>query len=236
MKRALVVYHVPYERLAGFAGPIEQAGYAIERLDVGDAGFGEADFLAPDLLVLLGGPMALYERAEYPWIEGELARLTERLARKRPTLGICLGAQMIAAALGAQVYRGPAREVGFAPVALTPKGRESPLAVIEDVPVLHWHGDGFDLPEGATLLARTALYPQAFAIGRWLLALQYHPEMGGAGDGIESWTARAENYLAGAGTSGMAILADHAAFGPAASAAGKTLLSAWLDRLPRRSR
>jgi len=236
MRRALVVHHVPHERLAGFAGPIEAAGYAIERLDVGDAGFGEADFLAPDLLVLLGGPMAVYERAENPWIEGGLARLAKRLERRRPTLGICLGAQMIAAALGAEVYRGPAREVGFAPVALTPKGRESPLAAIDNVPVLHWHGDGFDLPEGATLLARTALYPQAFAIRHWLLALQCHPEMGGPDDGIESWIAGADRYLAGANTRADAVMADHAALGPAASAAGKALLSAWLGRLPRRSR
>ena len=79
MKRALVVHHVVHEGLAGFAGPLVDAGYAIERLDVGDAHFAEADFLTPDLLVLLGGPMAVYRRDLFPWIESEVERLADRV-------------------------------------------------------------------------------------------------------------------------------------------------------------
>src|SRR5579859_659293 len=165
MKRALVVHHVAHEGLAGFAGPLVDAGYAVERLDVCDPGFASADFLTPDLLVLLGGPMAVYRPDLFPWLDDEIARLRERLAARRPTLGICLGAQLIATALGAEVERGPVREVGFAAVALTDEGRRSPLSALEGAPVLHWHGDGFVVPEGAVLLAETEHYPQAFALG-----------------------------------------------------------------------
>ena len=231
MKRALVVRHVPYEGLAGFVQPIEAAGYAIERVGAADAGFGDVDFIAPDLLVLMGGPMAVYERDAHPWIDGEVSRLAERLAARLPTLGICLGAQMIAAALGARVVQGPVREVGFAPIDLTEAGRGSPVAALTGVPVLHWHGDLFDLPDRATLLARTAAAPQGFALGD-ILALQCHPEMGGPGDPIDRWCEGADDYVAGAGTTVAAIRADHGRLGPAAVAAGRRMLGDWLATLP----
>jgi len=231
VKRALVVRHVPYEGLAGFAAPIEAAGYAVERVGATDAGFGAIDFVAPDLLVLMGGPMAVYERDEYPWIDGELDRLAERLAAGLPTLGVCLGAQMIAAALGAKVVQGPVREVGFAPIDLTEAGRGSPLAALDGVPVLHWHGDVFDLPDGATLLARTAAAQQAFVLGD-ILALQCHPEMGDPGDHLDRWCRNADDYAAGAGTTVAAIRADHDRLGPAAVAAGRRMLAGWLAGLP----
>jgi GMP synthase (glutamine-hydrolysing) len=231
MKRALVVHHVAHEGLAGFAGPLVDAGYAIERLDVDDPGFAEADFLGPDLLVLMGGPMAVYRRDLFPWIDGEVARLAARIAAGRPTLGVCLGAQLIAAALGAEVARGPLHEVGFAPLTLTPEGRESPLAALEGVSVLHWHGDGFGVPESATLLAETAHFPQAFAQGSAVLALQCHPEMGAADDGIDAWLAADAAYVVKADTSAEAIRADHALYGRAASEAGRVALQRWLAGL-----
>lgn len=228
MKRALVVHHVAHEGLAGFASPLVDAGYAIDRLDVGDPGFAGADFLTPDLLVLLGGPMAVYRPDLFAWMDGEIARLGERLAARRPTLGVCLGAQMIAAALGATVGRGPVREVGFATVTLTAEGIRSPLCTLADVPVLHWHGDGFAVPGEAVLLAETAHYPQAFAVGPTILALQCHPEMGAAGDDIERWLDADAAYVAKAGTSVEAIRADHARLGEAAAAAGRRMLRDWL--------
>jgi GMP synthase (glutamine-hydrolysing) len=230
VKRALVVRHVSYEDLAGFLAPIEAAGYAIDRVEAGDPGFAAADLLSPDLLVLMGGPMATYEQAAHPWIAGELARLSQRLAADRPTLGVCLGSQMIAAALGAEVRPGPVREVGFAPVALTGAGQASPLAALDGVPLLHWHGDRFEVPEGATLLARTDAAPQAFARGR-ALALQCHPEMGDPADPIEPWCAGADDYVAGAGTDVATIRADYARLGPAAVAAGRRMLTEWLAGL-----
>jgi GMP synthase (glutamine-hydrolysing) len=230
--RALVVHHVAHEGLAAFAEPLAERGYAVEHVFAGDGDFASIDFLEPDLLVLLGGPMGVYEGEAHPWLESELARIAMRVMASGPTLGVCLGAQLIAAALGAEVKPGPVREVGFAPVSLTDAGRRSPLAMLEGVPVLHWHGDGFAVPDGATLLAETAHFPQAFALGATVLALQCHPEMGTPGDGIDRWLAEDADYVIGAGTTEAAIRADHAALGVAAASAGRRLLRDWLAGLP----
>jgi len=142
-RRALVIRHTPWEDIAGFGPPIEAAGYALEPVDVDDAAFATLDFDQFDLVIPLGGPMGVYQRERYPWIDGEIDRLSRRIAAGGPTLGVCFGAQMVAAAMGQEVYRGPTREVGFAPVTLTEAGRASPLRHVEEVPILHWHGDSF---------------------------------------------------------------------------------------------
>lgn len=231
MKTGLIVRHTPYEGIAGFREPVEAAGFVLDRVDVACARFDALDWLAPDLLILMGGPMGAYERAAYPWIDGEIAGLAGRLAAGRPTLAVCLGAQMVAAALGARVFPGPVKEVGFAPVTLTEAGTGSALRHIADVPVLHWHGDTFDLPEGTELLASSPLYRhQAFRRGATLLALQCHPEMGEDAR-FEAWLAAGEDYAAEAGTSVPALRADYAARGPAAVAAGRRLVAEWLTGL-----
>ncbi|PXA86372.1 glutamine amidotransferase [Nostoc sp. 3335mG] len=230
--RALVVHHVSHEGLAAFAGPLAERGYAVEHVFAGDPDFASVDFLEPDLLVLLGGPMGVYERAANPWIDGELARIAMRIVAGGPTIGVCLGSQLIAAALGDEVKPGLVREVGFAPVTLTEAGKASPLAALAGVPVLHWHGDVFTVPEGGVLLAETEAAPQAFAIGDTVLALQCHPEMGAPDDGIDVWLAEDADYVIGAGTSEATIRADRAALGEAASRAGQAMLRDWLARLP----
>lgn len=229
--RALVVHHVAHEGLAAFAGPLAERGYAVEHVFVHDPDFAAIDFLEPDLLVLLGGPMGVYEREANPWIEGELARIALRIVAGGPTIGVCLGSQLIAAALGGEVKPGQVREVGFAPIALTEAGRASPLAVLAGVPVLHWHGDVFTVPGGGVLLAETAAAPQAFAVGDAVLALQCHPEMGASDDGIDVWLAEDADYVIGAGTTEAAIRADRATFGQAAARGGQAMLSDWLAGL-----
>jgi GMP synthase (glutamine-hydrolysing) len=115
-------------------------------------------------------------------------------------------------------------------VALSDAGRRSPLAALDGVAVLHWHGDRFDVPEGATLLARTQAAPQAFAKGR-ALALQCHPEMGDPADPIDPWCEGADAYAAGAGTDIATIRANYARLGPAAVSAGRAMLAQWLATL-----
>lgn len=231
MKRALIVRHTPFEGAAGFRLPIEQAGYEFHRINVSDADFPTFDWVEPDLVVVMGGPMGVYERDAHSWIDGEITGLALRIAAGRPTLGVCLGSQMIAAALGANVYPGPVKEVGFAPVSLTEAGRSSPLRHVAGVPVLHWHGDTFDLPEGAERLAETANYPnQGFRIGDRLLALQFHPEMG-EDPRIAEWLEN-KDYIAEAGTDPETLRAEHDRLGPAAVAAGRALLADWLSGLP----
>lgn len=230
MKSALVIRHTPYEGIAGFRGPIEEAGYAIERIDVSDPTFAEIDLDEPDLLMVMGGPMAVYETDRHPWIAGEITRLARRILLDRPTVGVCLGSQMVAAAMGARVYPGPVKEVGFAPVEISAAGLGSPLRHIEHVPILHWHGDTFDLPPGVELLASTGQYPnQAFRRGDNLLALQCHPEMG-EDPRFEIWL-RDKAYVEEAGLTVPELRAQHESLGPAAVAAGKKLITDWLDRL-----
>ena len=230
MKTALVIRHTPYEGIAGFRAPVEAAGYAIDRIDVTDPAFPEIDFDAPDLVVMMGGPMGVYETDRHPWISCEIGRLARRIMLDRPTIGVCLGSQMIAAAMGARVYPGPVKEVGFAPVAITGAGYGSPLRHIEDVPVLHWHGDTFDLPEGTELLASTGAYAhQAFRRGNNILALQCHPEMG-EDPRFEAWLAD-EPYVNQAGLTVADLRAQHDAHGTPAVAAGRRLIEDWLDRI-----
>jgi GMP synthase (glutamine-hydrolysing) len=230
-KRALIVRHVPVEGAAGFRQPIEAAGYRFERIDVSDPDFASIDWVEPDLLLVMGGPMGVYERAAYPWIEGELAGLASRIAAGRPTLGVCLGSQMIAASLGARVYAGPTKEVGFAPITLSETGAASPLRHLEGVPVLHWHGDTFELPDNVELLARTDAYAhQGFRRGTSLLALQFHVEMG-EDPRFAEWL-RDTDYILAAGTTPAALTEDHGRLGSGAVAAGRAMLAEWLAALP----
>ncbi len=114
----------------------------------------------------------------YPFLGQIDWLLKARLARERPTFGICLGSQQIATALGSKVRPMGHKEIEFAPLSLTPEGRDSPLALLAEVPVTHWHGDTFDIPQGAVRLAYTAKCAnQAFALGPNILGLQFHAEV-----------------------------------------------------------
>ena len=229
VKTALIIRHVPYEGVAGFREPIEAAGYHVDRVDVGDEAFPALDLTQPDLVIMMGGPMGIYDQEQHPWIRCQMRRLALRLEADRPTLGVCFGAQMIAAALGADVYRGHAKEVGFHPVAV--RDAQGPLRHLAGVPVLHWHGDTFTLPPQAELLASSHVYPhQAFARGRNLLALQFHAEMG-EDPRFEAWIEQSPDDVAAAGHTHESLRAAHAAHGPAAVAAGRAMIREWLAGL-----
>jgi GMP synthase (glutamine-hydrolysing) len=132
-----------------------------------------------DALVVMGGPMGVYERAEHRFLLDEMRAIERALARGIPMVGVCLGAQLLAATLGAPVGKGPARELGFAPIERTDAGRRDPLIgrLQEPIEPLHWHGDVFALPEGATSLARSAMTEhQAFAYGGAAWGLLFHLE------------------------------------------------------------
>ncbi len=224
MKSALIVRHVPYEGCAGYRAPIEAAGYALDRIDVADPAFATADLTAPDLLIVMGGPMGVYDTAEHTWIPGEIAAIARRLDADRPTLGICLGAQMMAAALGAAVYKGPEYEIGFGPVDLVADAA-SPLSHLAGTQVLHWHGDTFDLPPGTELLATTPAYRQGFRRGANLLALQFHAEMGEDAR-FEAWL----DYL-DCPMRRETLTDQYRRLGPAAVRAGQAMIEQWLAGL-----
>lgn len=230
-KTALIIRHVPYEGVAGYRAPIEAAGYHVDRIDVSDAGFSDVDLTAPDLLIMMGGPMGVYEHEAYPWISCQLRRLAQRLEADRPTLGVCLGSQMVAAALGARVYPGEIKEVGFHPVTVRDAALAGPLRHIVDVPVLHWHGDTFTLPDDVELLASSQHYEhQAFRRGSNILALQFHAEMG-LDPRFDAWIEGGLDTIAEAGTDEHALRAAHDALGPGAVSAGQVMIAEWLDGL-----
>lgn len=226
-RNALIIRHVPYEGVAGFRAPIEAAGYAVDRIDVSDPGFSAVDLREPDLLIMMGGPMGVYEHEAHPWIACQLKRLSQRLEAGRPTLGVCLGAQMMAAAMGAEVYPGPVKEIGFHPVTIHAGAMDGPLRHLADVPVLHWHGDTFTLPGDVELLASSPLYAhQAFRRGSNILALQFHAEMG-LDPRFEAWLDGLPAEIAQDGGEAR-LRADHDALGAGAVAAGQKMIAEWI--------
>ena len=229
IKKCLAVRHVAFEDL-GLLGPLVAArGYGVRYHDAGIQPFDAETLLAPDLLIVLGGPIGVYERDSYPFIADEVAAIAVRLEADKPMLGICLGAQMMAAALGARVAPGPVKEIGWAPLTLTADGQKSVLAPLGATPVLHWHGDNCELPTGCTRLASTPHCPvQAFARTPSQLALQFHLETEPAR--FESWLVGHTVELGKAGVDPRQLRTQARTVGPATRELGQKVLAAWLDR------
>lgn len=147
-------------------------------------------------LILLGGPMNVYEEERYPFLKKEDLLIKEAIQRGRIILGICLGAQLIAKALGARVYKAPVKEIGWFEVELTEDGSRSTLFshFPKNFPVFQWHEDTFELPRGAKLLATSSLVPhQAFNYGREVYGLQFHLEV--TEEMVREWLEEYEDEL-----------------------------------------
>jgi GMP synthase (glutamine-hydrolysing) len=188
MRHAVAIRHVAFEDLGNLADVLRQHGFEITYRDAGLDTLADVDALAPDLLVVLGAPIGAYEDNAYPFLRDEMRLLERRLEADSPTIGICLGAQLMARVLGARVYAGAQREIGWGPLALSGAGLRSPMAHLSSdrTPVLHWHNDTFDRPVGAIHLASTAItHNQAFAWRSRCLAMQFHPEV--VLRGFEHW-------------------------------------------------
>jgi len=180
----LVIRHVPFEDLGLIAPALEAAGIRYQYLDL----FQDPAAPVPDFpaLISMGGPMSAND--DLPFIRRELDLIREAVALGKPVLGICLGAQMIAKALGARVYRNPVPEIGWFPVEWTEAAALDPLfqGLAGPETLFHWHGETFDLPPGAEWLARSAACRhQAFRAGRGVYGLQFHLEVTPAM--IEDW-------------------------------------------------
>ncbi|KAB0679015.1 glutamine amidotransferase [Aureimonas leprariae] len=230
-KSALVLRHVHFEDLSSFVCPLQDAGYGIRTSDVADPDFCAGDPLAPDLLIVLGGPVGVYEDEAYPFIAAERAFIHARLRADRPTLGVCLGAQLIASALGAAVFPTGTKEIGFSPLRLTATGARGPLRHLAGVPVLHWHGDTYDLPDGAENLASTTLVEnQAFAIGRNVLGLQFHAEAS-TDRAFENWLVGHAAELGRAKIDPAALRREGLLHGRPLRSASRAMLAEWLSGL-----
>ncbi|MGE0746128.1 MAG: glutamine amidotransferase [Rhodospirillales bacterium] len=230
-RTALAIRHVAFEDLGLLADLLAARDIAARYVEAGIDDLAAIDALAPDLMVVLGGPIGVYDSADYPWIADTLRLLERRLAKDRPTLGICLGAQMMAAALGARVYPMGVKEIGWSPLSLTDAGRASDLAPLDRAAVLHWHGDTFDMPAGAVHLAATPVCAhQAFSYGARALALQFHAEA--TGRGLERWfIGHACEIGAADGVTVAGLRADTARDAAACEAAGRAAIGRWLDRV-----
>lgn len=170
--------HVTFEGPAGIADWAESRGHPITPTPLYE-GAPVPDLDTFDWLVVMGGPMGVGDESVHPWLAPEKALIGEAIAAEKTVLGVCLGAQLIAEALGARVYPNPEKEIGWMPVELTESGRASPLTgfLPASLDVFHWHGDTFDLPPGAVRLARSGpCANQAFVYGGRVLGLQFHLE------------------------------------------------------------
>lgn len=228
MPVALVLRHLDIAHLGNLEAILLDHGYDIRYVDV--TAESPHNYPDPDLVVVLGGDMGAYEKEAHPFLVDELAYLRERLAAERPTLGICLGAQLIAEALGETVRRGTTVEIGFREVTPTEAGLGSPLRHVAGVPMMQWHGDTFGLPYGAIRLASSRAYSnEAFALGDYALGVQFHPEL--TADMYEAWIIGGLDELAILEIEPDELRRDALSNGPAMQRASVAMFSEWLGAL-----
>lgn len=232
-RTALVLQHDPTIHLGNIGPTLEEHGYELRVVEVRTPeDVAAVDPTDADLVVVLGGEMGAYQTDEFPFLEAEKQLLRERLDAERPTLGVCLGAQLMAGALGERVYKGDTTQIGYRRVETTEAGANSPIRHFEGVPVVEWHGDTFELPERATRLASSSDYSnEAFAIGGFALAVQFHPEV--TDEMHESWVSDGYNELDEQAIDPDALRRDRELYSARMQEASRAAFSEWLKSLPR---
>jgi GMP synthase (glutamine-hydrolysing) len=175
----LVLQHIACEPPGVYEDVLLERGATIHRVEL-DEGDPLPDWRAFDAIVAMGGPMGALDDDEHPWLVDEKRLIAEAVRSDLPFWGVCLGVQLLAASLGARVYPGSAPEVGVLPVVLTDEALADPVfaGTPRELLSLQWHGDTFDLPDGATRLAGSPAYPnQAFRVGAAAYGVQFHLEV-----------------------------------------------------------
>ncbi|MDH2444043.1 glutamine amidotransferase [Amnibacterium sp. CER49] len=231
-RTAVVLQHDPSIHLGNIRPVLEEHGYTLRVVDVRTEDVDAIDPTEADLLVVLGGEMGAYETEAYPFLAAEQRLLRARLGAERPTLGVCLGAQLMAGALGERVYRGDSTQIGFRSVEPTEAGRTSPVRHFAGVPVAQWHADTFELPASAVRLASSNDYSnEAFAIGDHALAVQFHPEL--TDEMHEQWVADGYNELDELAIDPDALRREREQHSARMQEASRAAFSEWLDGLDR---
>ncbi len=229
-REALVFQHADHITLGNFEPVLREYGYDIRIIDVTAESILAIDPTAAELLIVLGGEMGVYEASEHPHLVEEMRFIRARIDAKKPMFGVCLGAQLMAGSLGGRNYKGDKPDLGYQDIQLTEAGYASPLRHVAGVGMLEWHGDHFTLPDEATLLGSSVAYPnEAFAIGDFALAVQFHPEVTAAMH--EAWTLNSSDQFAEEGIDAQEWRALGREKQPAMQAASRAMLSEWLDGL-----
>ena len=170
--------HVPFEGLGSIEPSLAEKGSILSSTRLyADPAFPETQSF--DGLIVMGGPMGIYDEDGYPWLTDEKSFIGEAIESGKWVLGICLGAQLIANVLGAKVYKNRYKEIGWFDIAITPEMGSTILhgSIPSPLKVFHWHGDTFDLPTGAVNIASSeACRHQGFILDNRILALQFHLE------------------------------------------------------------
>jgi GMP synthase (glutamine-hydrolysing) len=186
-KKILSIQNISFETLGTLERLIRSDGYLIDKIEAQKEPVPN-NVKQYAAIIILGGPMGVYDNAEYLIREQGLIR--QALRHEVPVLGICLGSQLIAQAIGGKVYKGAKKEIGWSEVTINPAGLSDVFkgVVTEKIKVFQWHGDTYDLPPKATIMASSQLYPQAFRFGS-AIGIQFHLEVNG--EMISRW---AEEY------------------------------------------
>jgi GMP synthase-like glutamine amidotransferase len=231
--RLLVLQHIACEHPGVFSEVIRDRGAEAVAVEL-DAGEALPDWRDFDGVVAMGGPMGAGDEGEHPWLAAEKRLVREAVEGGRPFLGVCLGVQLLAAALGAPVYVAERAEVGLLEVELTENGREDPLfaGLGERLVSLQWHGDTFELPEGAVHLARSEqIANQAFRAGERAYGVQFHLEV--TGEMAREWAsvpAYRDSLAATLGPErGAAFIADVERRAEEMHPVARRLFANWLD-------
>jgi GMP synthase (glutamine-hydrolysing) len=222
MKTVIVLQHHPVETLGTIAHALTGRLIRTIRTFAGDPV--PQSMADADALVVMGGPQSVYEQDRFPYLRDELRLIADALQRDRPILGVCLGSQLLAAALGAEVKPGKQKEIGWLPVTVgdDPLWGDAP----RQITALHWHGDVFALPAGATSLASSALtLQQAFRYGHYAYGLLFHLEVTAAQ--MAEMVTRFADELQAAGVDARAILAGTKQHLPALQAFGAGVFGRW---------
>ena len=181
MTTLLVLQHIACEPPAAYEDEMRAWGVDLHRVEI-DAGDPLPDWRGFAGIVAMGGPMGAYEDERLPWLAAEKRLIADAVRAGTPYWGVCLGSQLLAASLGADVFPGPEAEVGVLPVFLTEAGRGDPVfgRLPAEFPALQWHADTFALPDGAVQLARSDAYPQQAFVFERAYAMQFHLEVDAA--------------------------------------------------------
>jgi GMP synthase-like glutamine amidotransferase len=234
--RALVLQHIECEPPGVYEDVLVERGVEIERVEL-DRGEPLPPWRDVDAVIAMGGPMSVNDDADHPWLTDEKRAIAEAVRAGVPFWGVCLGVQLLAASLGARVYPGPQPEVGLMPVTLSEEALADPVfaGLPREVLTLQWHGDTFDLPEGATVLAGSPVCPnQAFRWGERAYGVQFHLEV--STEMAKEWAAvpayeESLEHVKGPGALPR-LIGDLEEAAEGMRTRGRTLFERWLDLLP----